>query len=211
MTKWTLANIAKAVDGELMHVPDNDVMITNISGDSRSLEEGALFVPIIAERNGHEFINSAIENGAVASFWSENSDKAPNDFPLIKVEDTAVAYKQFAKWYLKEVNPKVVGITGSNGKTTTKDMTAAILRTKFKTHKTAANENNQLGVPKTILSMPEDTEVLVLEMGMSHPGEISIHSEMGQPDVAVITMIGESHIEALMVRAKNWRMKNCLF
>ena len=75
-------------------------------------------------------------------------------------------------------------------------MTAAILRTKFKTHKTAANENNQLGVPKTILSMPEDTEVLVLEMGMSHPGEISIHSEMGQPDVAVITMIGESHIEA---------------
>ena len=196
MTKWTLANIAKAVDGELMHVPDNDVMITNISGDSRSLEEGALFVPIIAERNGHEFINSAIENGAVASFWSENSDKAPNDFPLIKVEDTAVAYKQFAKWYLKEVNPKVVGITGSNGKTTTKDMTAAILRTKFKTHKTAANENNQLGVPKTILSMPEDTEVLVLEMGMSHPGEISIHSEMGQPDVAVITMIGESHIEA---------------
>lgn len=196
MTKWTLTEIADVVGGELIHAPATKLTVTSVSGDSRSLEDGALFVPIIAERDGHEFIEGAIKNGAVAAFWSEDSDKAPSDFPLIKVEDTLVAYKEMAKWHLKRVNPKVVGITGSNGKTTTKDMTTAVLQTKYKTHKTAANENNQLGVPKTILSMPNDTEVLVLEMGMSHPGEITIHSNMGQPDVAVITMIGESHIEA---------------
>lgn len=196
MVKWTLTDIAQAVGGEIMHAPDTEVTVKSVSGDSRSLKDGALFVPIIAERNGHEFIESAIDNGAVAAFWSDDSDEAPSDFPMIKVEDTLEAYKTFAKWHLKAVNPKVVGITGSNGKTTTKDMAAAVLGTKFKTHKTAENENNQLGVPKTILSMPQDTEVLVLEMGMSQPGEISIHSKMGQPDIAVITMVGESHIEA---------------
>lgn len=196
MTKWTLTDIAQVVGGELKHAPDTEITVTSVSGDSRSLEDGALFVPIIAERNGHDFIQSAIDNGAVAAFWSDDSVTAPSDFPIIKVEDTLEAYKTFAQWHLKKVNPKVVGITGSNGKTTTKDMTAAVLRTKFKTHKTAANENNQLGVPKTLLTMPADTEVLVLEMGMSHPGEITIHSTMGKPDVAVITMIGESHIEA---------------
>lgn len=196
MTKWTLSDIAEAVHGELVHTSKPDRMITGVSGDSRSLEKGALFVPIIAERNGHDFIESAIENEAGAAFWSEDIADAPKDFPLILVDDTLEAYKKFAKWHLANVKPKVVGITGSNGKTTTKDMTTAVLSTKFKTHKTAANENNQLGVPKTILSMPNDTEILVLEMGMSHPGEITIHSTMGQPDVAVITMIGESHIEA---------------
>lgn len=196
MTKWTLNDIAQAIDGKIMNATDQNITVTSVSADSRSLEDGALFIPIISERNGHDFIESAIDNGAVAAFWSDDSEKVPSDFPIIKVKDTLEAYKTFAKWYLKEVHPKVVGITGSNGKTTTKDMTAAVLGTKFKTHKTAENENNQLGVPKSILSMPQDTEVLVLEMGMSHPDEISIHSKMGQPDIAVITMIGESHIEA---------------
>ena len=196
MTKWTLNDIAQAIDGKIMNATDQNITVTSVSADSRSLEDGALFIPIISERNGHDFIESAIDNGAVAAFWSDDSEKVPSDFPIIKVKDTLEAYKTFAKWYLKEVHPKVVGITGSNGKTTTKDMTAAVLGTKFKTHKTAENENNQLGVPKSILSMPQDTEVLGLEMGMSHPDEISIHSKMGQPDIAVITMIGESHIEA---------------
>ena len=196
MTKWTLNDIAQAIDGKIMNATDQNITVTSVSADSRSLEDGTLFIPIISERNGHDFIESAIDNGAVAAFWSDDSEKVPSDFPIIKVKDTLEAYKTFAKWYLKEVHPKVVGITGSNGKTTTKDMTAAVLGTKFKTHKTAENENNQLGVPKSILSMPQDTEVLVLEMGMSHPDEISIHSKMGQPDIAVITMIGESHIEA---------------
>lgn len=196
MMKWTLTDIAQAVGGELIHASNSDLTVTGVSGDSRSLKKGALFVPIIAERNGHDFIESAVDNGAAGAFWSENPADAPTDFPLILVDDTLVAYKELAKWYLKQVQPKVVGITGSNGKTTTKDMATAVLNTKYKTHKTAANENNQLGVPKTILSMPNDTEVLVLEMGMSYPGEITIHSKMGKPDVAVITMIGESHIEA---------------
>lgn len=108
----------------------------------------------------------------------------------------------FGKWHLNQVKPRVIGITGSNGKTTTKDMTAAVLGTKFKTHKTEGNENNQLGVPKTLLSMPESTEVLVLEMGMSAPGEITVLSEAAKPEVAVVTMIGESHIQAFGSREK---------
>lgn len=196
LVTWNLSDIVKAVDGELINAPVDDIKISGVYHDSRNLEKGALFVPIIAERNGHDFIDSAIQNGAAASFWSDDLEDAPANLPLIKVEDTEEAFMAFGKWYLEQVKPRVVGITGSNGKTTTKDMTAAVLGTKYRTHKTDANENNQLGVPKTLLSMPEDTEVLVLEMGMSVPGEITILSKVGKPEVAVVTMIGESHIQA---------------
>ena len=199
---WNLSDIVHAVAGELINPPASDIQITGISHDSRELEKGAIFVPIVAERNGHDFLQSARNNGAAASFWSDDLTKAPTDFPLIKVEDTQKAFMDFGKWYLNQVNPKVVGITGSNGKTTTKDMTAAVLGTKYAVHKTAGNENNQLGVPKTLLSMPKSTEILVLEMGMSWAGEITILSNVAKPDVAAITMIGESHIEAFGSRAK---------
>ena len=102
-----------------------------------------------------------------------------------------------AKAYLGWIKPKVVGITGSSGKTTTKDMTAAALSTALKVHKTNGNYNNDIGLPKTILDMPEDTDVIVLEMGMSGAGEISFLSKLAEPDVVVITMIGENHIEFL--------------
>lgn len=199
---WNLSDIVKAVNGELINPPVDDIKISGVYHDSRKLEEGALFVPIIAERNGHDFIESAIQNGAAASFWSDDLKDAPVNLPLIKVEDTQEAFMIFGKWYLDQVKPRVVGITGSNGKTTSKDMTAAVLGTKFNTHKTEGNENNQLGVPKTLLSMPEDTEVLVLEMGMSAPNEITILSKVGNPEVAVVTMIGESHIQAFGSREK---------
>lgn len=199
---WKLSDIAQAVDGELVHTPKEPVIITQVNTDSRELEEGAIFVPLVAERNGHEFIESAVDSGAVASFWSDAVEDAPADLPLIVVEDTEEAYQQFAHWHLKQLNPKVVGITGSNGKTTTKDMTHAVLSMKYKTHKTPANENNQLGVPKTIFSMPESTEILILEMGMSAPGEIVELTEIGEPDVTVITMIDDSHIEFFGSREK---------
>src|SRR5699024_8007192 len=117
------------------------------------------------------------------------------NFPILQVEDPLAALQQWARRYLKEKNPKVVGITGSNGKTTTKDMTDAILSAKYRTYKTQGNFNNEIGLPMTILEMPAETEVLVLEMGMSAPGEIRFLSDLAEPDVAVITMIGESHIE----------------
>ncbi len=200
--RWTLSDIAQAVGGKILNPPAEEVIITHVATNSQDATEGTLFVPIIAARNGHEFVPHAIEEGAVAAFWSDPVAEAPIDFPVILVEDTEKAFNQFAKAHLEKVAPRVVGITGSNGKTTTKDMTEAVLSRQFKTHKTPGNENNQLGVPRTILSMPEDTEVLILEMGMSDQGEISVLSKLGQPEVAAITMIGESHIQAFGSREK---------
>lgn len=202
MLTWKLSEIVKAVGGELINAPSEEIEITGIAHDSRELEAGSIFIPIIADRDGHDFIEDAIEKGAGASFWSNDLEDAPKDLPLIKVEDTEQAFKDFGRWHLNKVKPRIVGITGSNGKTTTKDMTAAILSKKYETHKTPGNENNQLGVPKTLLTMPTTTEVLVLEMGMSWPGEITILSNMTQPEAVAITMIGESHIEAFGSREK---------
>nr|MCH9869315.1 UDP-N-acetylmuramoyl-tripeptide--D-alanyl-D-alanine ligase [Serratia marcescens] len=119
----------------------------------------------------------------------------------VVVPDTLRGLQQLSQFYLKQVQPKVVAITGSNGKTTTKDMTAAILAKKYQTFKTPANFNNEIGLPVTILSMPENTEVLVLEMGMDRPGQLTELSNLAQPDIAVITMIGEAHLEFFKTRA----------
>lgn len=197
---WNLLDIVKAVDGKLENTPVEDVMITGVHHDSRMMEAGSLFVPLIAERNGHDFVSNAHKAGAVASFWSDDLTDAPKDIPLIVVKDTLDALKDFARWYLEKIQPKVVGITGSNGKTTTKDMTAKVLEAKYATHKTAGNFNNEIGLPLTILTMPDVTEIIVLEMGTDEPGGISILSELATPDVAVVTMIGESHIEAFGTR-----------
>lgn len=197
---WSLFDIIEAVDGKLENPPEEELFITGVHHDSRMMEAGSLFVPIIAERNGHDFVASAFEAGAVASFWSEELRGAPKDIPLIVVEDTLEALKEFARWYLEKIQPKVVGITGSNGKTTTKDMTAKVLEAKYATHKTAGNFNNEIGLPLTILTMPDTTEIIVLEMGTDQPGGISMLSELATPDVAVVTMIGESHIEAFGTR-----------
>lgn len=175
--------------------------ITSVEFDSRLVTPGSLFVPLKGETDGHSYIDKAIENGAVAALWSNPAEQAPVGFPIILVEDTLVAMQKFAAAYLAWIDPKVVGITGSSGKTTTKDMTAAVLSTALKVHKTNGNYNNDIGLPKTILDMPEDTDVIVLEMGMSAAGEISFLSKLAKPDVAVITMIGENHIEFLGSRA----------
>lgn len=196
MPSWTLKEVVEAVNGKLLN-GTNDERITGVSFDTRSLEEGDLFIPLTADRNGHEFIQAAIDKGASASFWSDDLTQAPAGFPLIQVSDTEKAFQDFARFYLKKVGPKVVGVTGSNGKTTTKDMVAAVSSAQYRTHKTEGNFNNHLGMPYTILRMPEDTEVLVLEMGMSERGEINLLSKMAEPDIAIITMIGESHIEFL--------------
>src|SRR5699024_12722398 len=160
---WDLLDIVKAVEGELINAPSEDVEVSGNFHDSRELIEGQFIVPIIAERNGNDFIQDAIDNGAAASFWSDDLKDAPDNIPLIKVEDTEKAFRDFGRWYLEQVNPLVVGITGSNGKTTTKDMTAAVLSKKYKTHKTPGNENNELGVTKKILTMPKTKEKQVFK------------------------------------------------
>lgn len=197
MKPTQIKDIVKAVEAIDFTSTARFTEIDSVEFDSRLITPGALFVPLKGATDGHSYIDKAIENGAVAALWSNDPNEAPVGFLIIQVEDTLVAMQALAKAYLGWIKPKVVGITGSSGKTTTKDMTAAALSTALKVHKTNGNYNNDIGLPKTILDMPEDTDVIVLEMGMSGAGEISFLSKLAEPDVVVITMIGENHIEFL--------------
>lgn len=189
--------IVKAVGAIDYTSADRFETITSVSFDSRKSTANSLFVPLIGQTDGHDYIDKAIENGATVTFWAKPQEQVPDGIAVILVEDTLKALQDLAAYYLAEINPKVIGITGSSGKTTTKDMTAAVLASSFNVHKTDGNYNNEIGLPFTILQMPEETEVLVLEMGMSDAGEIAFLSRLAKPDVAIITMIGESHIEYL--------------
>lgn len=186
-----------------------DIYFSNVEFDSRKVSPGTLFVPLTGGKtDGHQYIEQAIEQGAVATFWSRKDLPAPTDkISVIYVEDTLVAMQELAQYYRRLINPIVIAITGSNGKTTTKDMTAQVLIVKYRVHKTQGNYNNEIGVPYTILQMPEDTEVVVTELGMSNFGEIETLSKIVQPDIAAITLIGESHLEFLKTRAGIARAK----
>lgn len=176
---------------------DSNQRITNIEFDSRKVTNNGLFVPLQGTRDGHQFVEQAKENGAIATLWSEDASSAPEDLFVFEVEDTKKAFQKLASYYREKIAPKVVAITGSNGKTTTKDMTEAVLAQRYETYKTQGNYNNDLGLPYTILHMPETTEILVLEMGMDHAGDLTLLSQMSKPDAAAITLIGEAHIESL--------------
>lgn len=190
----TLKEIAQAlkIPGEFP-----ETRITHVEFDSRQIRAGGLFIPLAGVRDGHEFVAQALENGAVATLWSCTDQIAPTPLVALPVSDVKVAFQQLAVYYQQKVAPKVLAITGSNGKTTTKDMTAAVMAQRFQTYKTQGNYNNDLGMPYTILHMPADTEILILEMGMDHAEEIAFLSRLAQPDAAAITMIGEAHLENL--------------
>lgn len=178
-----------------------DLSFNSVEFDTRKVSTGTLFVPLQGgQRDGHDFFEVAREKGAVVSLFAENIEEIPGDFPILIVEDTLVAFQKLAQYYLEKIGAKVIGVTGSNGKTTTKDMVESVLAQGFKTYKTQGNYNNHIGLPYTILSMPVDTEMLVLEMGMDHFGEIEVLSKLATPDIAAITMIGESHLEFLGTR-----------
>jgi len=198
--KMQLAEIAKALNTTC--VGDDQTVITSVAFDSRKITDGGLFVPLVGDRDGHDFINSAINNGASATLWQTGHPNKPENIAVLEVEDPLQAMQDLARYYLRKVNPTVVGITGSNGKTTTKDMIAAVLSKRFNVHKTQANFNNEIGVPMTVLEMKPNTEILVLEMGMDRPGQLHHLSELTHPDVTVITMIGEAHIEFFGTRDK---------
>ncbi|QOR66833.1 UDP-N-acetylmuramoyl-tripeptide--D-alanyl-D-alanine ligase [Cytobacillus suaedae] len=194
MIKRSMKQIAQMVSGECNGY-SNEVLLSGVSINSRSIEAGNLFIPIIGEKfNGHEFVDAAIKDGAKASLWQRNQQNPPQNIPLIYVEDTLVALQDLAKAYRNELSLKVIGITGSNGKTTTKDIVASIMGTTYKVLKTEGNLNNHYGLPLTILRLEEDTEVAILEMGMSGRGEIELLTKIAQPDAAIITNIGEAHL-----------------
>lgn len=197
--------ILKEISTKYQGTISTDIMIEQVFIDSRNQARKGLFIPIVGDRfDGHAYIHEAIKNGAIATLWEEGKPipkEFSEQFPIFYVKDTLHALADLAKKYLQIVAPKVIGITGSNGKTTTKDLIESVLATSFKTHKTAGNYNNHIGLPLTILSMPNDCEVVILEMGMNNFGEIALLSKLATPDLAVITNIGESHIEQLGSRA----------
>ncbi|MGN1401923.1 MAG: UDP-N-acetylmuramoyl-tripeptide--D-alanyl-D-alanine ligase [Bacillus sp. (in: firmicutes)] len=193
MIKRTIGQIADMIGVDFSG--DREKQVAGVTIDSRKVSGGQLFVPFKGERaDGHAYVEQALKDGAAAALWQKDVPNPPEGAALLFVDDTLKAIQRLAERYLEETSAQVVGITGSNGKTTTKDMTAAILSQKYKVHKTDGNFNNHLGMPLTILSMEADTEVIVLEMGMSSRGEIELLSKLAKPSVAIITNIGESHL-----------------
>ena len=170
-----------------------EVEFFGANNDTRVLLPAQLFIVLQGARDGHDFIPAAMEKGAAAVLCS----RKVGDYPAIYVEDPRKALGDIARQELKRIKARVVAVTGSVGKSTTKEMIAAVLGSTFRVSKTPANHNNDIGMPMAILSMPLDTEVAVLEMGMNHFREIAYLSEIANPDVAVIINIGTMHIEYL--------------
>ncbi len=184
------------------------IAIGGVSTDTRTIQTGSLFVPLIGDQfDGHAYAAEAFAKGAAAALWQTDRPNPPVGAPLIFVKDSLAAMQQLAKAYRRQLPVRIIGITGSNGKTTTKDLVAAVLATTFKVHKTKGNLNNHIGLPLTLLQIEEDTEFAVVEMGMSGRGEIEFLSGLAEPEAAVITMIGEAHMLQLGSREEIARAK----
>ena len=199
MVALTVKQLLEAVGGTLLGSCDDlYTCVTGVSTDSRDIKEGSLFIPLEGERfDGHSFINGALEAGAAGCITArERESYLPGKF-YIKVRSTHRALRDLARYYKSLFPIPFVAVTGSVGKTTTKDMIAAVLSARYKVLKTEGNFNNDIGLPLTIMRLERSHEVAVLEMGMDHAGEIDYLSELVEPDVAVITNIGDAHIENL--------------
>lgn len=194
-----LSEIIEAVGGTVLGEPcDLNLKIKYVDTDSRTVHEGGLFIPLEGEQfDGHSFINSALEGGAAGCFTArERESYMPGKF-YIKVRSTQRALRDLAQYYKRKFQIPFVAITGSVGKTTTKDMVAAVLGEKYRVLKTDGNFNNAVGLPLTLLRLNSEHEICVLEMGMNHAGEIEYLSSIVEPDVAIITNVGDAHIENL--------------
>jgi UDP-N-acetylmuramoyl-tripeptide--D-alanyl-D-alanine ligase len=195
MIKRTLKQISDMIPVENEITSFADIEITGVSIDSRKIESGNLFIPFKGENSdGHKYVEDSLKKGASAALWQSDVPNPPTHLPILIVDNCLVALQELAREYRKQLQVKVVGITGSNGKTTTKDMTASLLSTSYKVQKTEGNYNNHIGLPLTVLGLDEDTDIAVLEMGMSGRGEIEFLTKLASPDAVVITNIGESHL-----------------
>ena len=176
---------------------DGNAPIEKISTDSRTIKRGELFVALRGENfNGHNFIESVAKTGAAGAIMDLNwKGEILANFAVIRVEDTLRAYQNLAANYRKSLSLKVLAITGSNGKTSTKDFAAAVLAHHFRVTKTQGNFNNHVGLPRTMLEATSQDEVAVWEIGMNHPGEVAMLAKLAAPDAAIITNIGVAHIE----------------
>lgn len=199
MEALSVKEIAQAVGGKIL-CGDEETLITSAGTNSKQMEPGSLFVPIVGERvDAHDFIGDAFLNGAVACFTSRDKSKS-SDKVFIQVEDTLKALQALGTYYRKKFQIPVVGITGSVGKTTTKEMVAAALSTKYNVLKTEGNMNSQVGLPLMMLRMNSSHEMAVIEMGISQEGEMERLASIAMPEAAVMTNIGVSHIAQLKTR-----------
>jgi UDP-N-acetylmuramoyl-tripeptide--D-alanyl-D-alanine ligase len=196
MNKLSIFQIAEFA-GASVSVGDGNVSIEKISTDSRTLKRGELFVALRGENfDGHKFVEAAVKTGAAGAIVDRDWEgKVPDNFTVVRVEDTLEAYQNLAANYRKSLPLRVLAITGSNGKTSTKDFAAAVLGRRFRVTKTQGNFNNHVGLPRTMLEATAQDEVAVWEIGMNHPGEVAALARIAAPDEALITNIGIAHIE----------------
>jgi UDP-N-acetylmuramoyl-tripeptide--D-alanyl-D-alanine ligase len=199
VARFTAEQIIDITNGRLGQgmLPDGG---SRICTDTRAIQSGDWYLALSGERfDGHDFLGDAFSRGAIGAIVAERPGYAigSKTFPLVVVDDTLQAYHELAESWRDLVNPLVIGITGSSGKTTTKEMTASAFSAVRKVHKSQANENNEVGLPKTILSMPADTDVLILEMAMRARGEIARLARTGKPDIGIIVNVGVAHLGPL--------------
>ena len=197
MSPCTVAALCAAVGGKLLS-GDSAAVVTGVTTDSRAASDGQLFIPLTGERfDGHAYIDSALSAGAAGCLTARVPETLQPGKFYIQVADTRLALKALAAWYRSRFTLPVVQITGSAGKTTTKEMVAAVLSRRYDTLKTQANFNNDIGTPLTLLGLAPQHQAAVIETGMNHFGEIRYLGEMVRPDIAVITNVGDAHIENL--------------
>jgi len=196
--KLTARDICTATGGALVQGRD-DAVFTTVTIDSRTATPGALFVPLPGTRaDGHEYLSAALQQGATGFLFAERmSPTLPERAAAIRVRDPLTALQDLAAWYQSRLQARVIGIAGSNGKTTTKELLAQVCAVKKNTWATPGNLNNHVGLPLTLLRAAEDVEVLVLELGTSGPGELTTLCRIAQPQIGVITTIAEEHTETL--------------
>lgn len=202
MEDITLRELIHAVSGTVLgDFAPLDLVISHVDTDSRNIHENSLFLPLIGDRfDGHAYISSALEKGALGCLTSRPRETYLDGKFYIKVQNTQKALGELAAWYQSRFQIPFIAVTGSVGKTTTKDMIAAVLSVKYNVLKTEGNFNNAIGLPLTLLRLRKEHEVCVLEMGMDHAGEIDYLGAMVKPNFAVITNIGDAHIEQLGTR-----------
>ena len=189
---WTAAEAEAATHGRATQ----DFEVTGVSIDTRSLQPGELFVALKDVRDGHDFVAQALEKGAAAALVARVPEGVSEDAPLLIVEDVLAGLEALGRAARARVQGKIVGVTGSVGKTSTKEMLRTVLARQGKTHAAEASYNNHWGVPLTLARMPADTDFAVIEIGMSHPGEIAPLAALSRPDVAMITTVAPAHMAA---------------
>lgn len=212
MTQWTLGDIAECLQTSLANLKP-EAIVSGISTDSRTLEPGSLFVPLVGEKfDGHDYVQQILSEGQVTGVvWARHARpewlREQTEVEVFYVEDSLDAYQALGLYWKKKCGVRCVGVTGSVGKTTTKEFLAHFLGSNFRVHKSRANHNNDIGVPKTLLELRPEHELVIVEMGMRGRGEIARLVRAAEPDVGIITAIGTSHLELLGSREEIARAK----